>query len=84
MSGLQLSGRLAVHAVGPTAMPLEFSWRGRRHVVRQVERVGSAARPGRYQLVTTDGLCCVVTLDRERCTWQLERMLPRRRGGLGG
>jgi hypothetical protein len=84
MSGLQLCERLAVHSVGPTAMPAEFSWRGRRHVVQRVQRAGSAARPGRYQLVTTDGLCCIVTLDRERCTWHLERVLPRQHGGFGG
>ena len=84
MNGLQLGGRLAVHLLGPRAMPLEFSWRGRRHVVRRVERLRRPARPGRYQLITADGLCCIVTQDRERCTWHLERVLPSVRGGDGG
>lgn len=84
MNGLHLGERLAVRSTGPTALPAEFTWRGKRYVVRRLERRPNAARPGRYELVTMDGLRCIVIQDRERNAWHLERMLSGRRGGLGG
>jgi hypothetical protein len=84
MTGLHLRGRLDVRATGPAALPLEFTWRGKRHLVQRLERLPNKQRGGRYQLTTTDGLRCVVLQDRELSTWHLERVLPSLRGGMGG
>ena len=84
MTGLHLRGRLVVRAAGPTALPTEFTWRGERHLVHRLERLPKTARGGRYRLTTTDGLRCVVVVDRERSTWHLERVLPGLQGGVGG
>jgi hypothetical protein len=84
MTGLPLGGRLAVHSVGPTALPVEFSWRGRRHIVRRMDWLPGRARVGRYALLTMDGLRCIVTRDPDRSSWHLERVLPGGSGGFGG
>ncbi|MCJ7511578.1 MAG: hypothetical protein MUO23_01255 [Anaerolineales bacterium] len=65
-------------------LPSEFTWRGKRHVVRRLERMQSAVRQGRYHLTTADGLRCIVSQDHERRTWHIERVLPNQSGGSGG
>lgn len=62
---------IRVHALGVGDAPLEFSWRGRRHQVRQVIRL---LEGGRYQLRTNAGLRCQVS--RGQAFWQLDRLLP--------
>ncbi len=84
MIGLPLRDRVLVRATGPLDLPLEFTWRGKRHRVYRIDPVRSAVRHGRYSLTTTDGMRCVVYQDQHNRTWHIERILPRRDGGHGG
>lgn len=69
MTGGKISEPIAVHLLGGGGLPLEFSWRGRRHRVR---RVLGLARAGGYRLRTASGLCCLISQRAGR--WQLERL----------
>jgi hypothetical protein len=84
VTGLQVRGRLAVRLGGPAALPEEFTWRGRRHVVRRLERLTGLARAERFRITTQDGLRCIVRQDSAPSGWRLERVLPGRQGGVGG
>ncbi len=65
------------------AYPAEFTWRGRRHVVRAVEdyRVQSngGGSPGAsrrlFQLRTASGMRCLLSEDEHRGLWRLEGIL---------
>jgi hypothetical protein len=71
-----------------TGMPMEFSWRGRRHRVKRVEdyRATTRSHPSvnrkqsSYALRTARGLRCVLSLDERRGIWVMDRVLP---GGGG-
>lgn len=67
-------GRIAepiwVHATGGANIPLEFSWRGKRHRVREVIRL---LEGGRYQLRTSTGMRCQVS--RRSAYWQIDQLL---------
>ncbi len=83
------SGEL-VH-VGPKrqgAFPMEFTWRGQRHRIREFESYdvadGQLHSPGglrRMKLRTTGGMRCTLVEDPSRGTWRIERVIPRFRGG---
>lgn len=63
--------------------PAQFTWRGSRHQVRQVERCKKVDQ-GRqsmdfrpvYQLRTTSGLHCKLSLDPLTSIWRMEQVLP--------
>jgi len=84
MTGLQVGGRLAVRPGGPAALPEEFTWRGRRHIVRRLERLTGLVRADRFRITTVDGLRCIVRQDPAQNGWHLERVLPGCQGGVGG
>ncbi len=68
--------------------PTEFTWRGRRHCVRSVERFETETKPHRdgvmrrrlFSLRTTSGMRCLLSQDMERETWHLEKVLISRGG----
>jgi hypothetical protein len=71
-----------------SGFPADFTWRGRRHVVRLVESYRGAGggrgagRPGRrvYRLRTISGMRCLLSMDPRSGLWRMERVLP---GGGG-
>ena len=68
--------------------PFEFTWRGRRHRVRSVERFDTETKPRRngvmrrrlFRLRTASGMRCLLSQDIERETWHLEKVLIGRGG----
>jgi hypothetical protein len=68
--------------------PTEFTWRGRRHRVRSVERFDTETelchngvmRRRLYRLRTASGMRCLLSQDIERETWHLEKVLIGRGG----
>jgi hypothetical protein len=70
-------------------IPLEFTWRGRRHRVRSAElsrqpalplgrRSSRGAQPRRYRLQTAEGLRCEVSEDPRRGLWTMEKVFSAR------
>lgn len=59
--------------------PADFTWRGRRHLVRAVEawREGGRAR-SLYRIRTAGGMRCLISVDSSRTAWRMERVLPRK------
>jgi hypothetical protein len=88
MSALGEGELVQVMARTSLGLPADFTWRGRRHVVRLVEScrggeaVRGAGRSGRrvFRLRTVTGMCCVVSTDSRSGLWRMERVLP----GAGG
>ncbi len=60
--------------------PIEFFWRGSRHVIRTWEArpSGSSRDKGRrfYRVRTATGLRCMLSEDPGRGQWRLEKVLP--------
>jgi hypothetical protein len=70
-----------VEGLGLSGAPAGFTWRGRRHSVRQVEswrQAGSSLRL--YRVRTAGGMRCLISLDSRREIWRMERVLPLREG----
>jgi hypothetical protein len=61
---------IAIHVMGKSGLPLEFSWRGRRHQIREVLGL---VTDGRYQLRTASGLRCLIS--QQPGHWQLDRLI---------
>ncbi len=61
---------IRIHATDRAATPLEFSWRGRRHRVREVIRL---LEGGRYQLRTDSGMRCQVS--QHDASWEIDQLL---------
>lgn len=61
---------IRIHARDRADTPLEFSWRGRRHRVREVIRLLDG---GRYQLRTHSGMRCQVS--QHDASWQIDQLL---------
>jgi hypothetical protein len=68
-----------VERQGGSGAPTDFTWRGRRHVVRAVEgwRATGGAR-SLYRIRTSGGMRCLISLDSGRRIWRMERVLPPR------
>ena len=70
-------------------LPLVFSWRGRRHVVRHVEPFRGGISPRNrgtlgqhfYSLRTSSGLRCVLLHDSRLGTWSVKQVMTRMEGG---
>lgn len=78
MKSLDLRERVTVQAWTGEGSPTEFTWRGRRHRVRQAR--ATVARGGRgIRCQTETGLRCLLAQDPKRGTWRLERVY-----GVGG
>ncbi len=61
--------------------PAGFTWRGRRHAVRQVEGWRQASGSRRiFRIRTAEGMRCSISLDSERGLWRMERVLPPKEG----
>ncbi|HEY44146.1 MAG TPA: hypothetical protein G4O11_09210 [Anaerolineae bacterium] len=64
-------------------LPLEFTWRGRRHRVRSVESFHTETKSHRngviqrrfFRLRTASGMRCLLSQEVERETWHLEKVL---------
>ncbi len=84
MRVIETSERIRVHRRGLDAIPLEFSWRGRRYAVRRIEwmrQAGERARSGKtYQLQTVQGLKCRVSHDEQGDIWRVDHILGQRGG----
>ncbi len=84
MRTIKTSERIRVHRKGLDAIPLEFSWRGRRYAVRRIEWMrGTGVRVSEgktYQLQTVQGLKCRISHDERGDIWRVEHIL----GQAGG
>ncbi len=88
MSSLGFGELVHIARLSYGEIPAEFTWRGRRHVVRVVEDLRlerSDAHRSRsprrlLRLRTSSGMRCLLSEDRNRGVWKLERVL----GGQGG
>lgn len=84
MRAIKTNERIRVHRQGMNAIPLEFSWRGRRYDVRRVEKMGGASeksnRGRTYQLQTVQGLKCRISHEERGDIWRFEHIL----GHAGG
>jgi hypothetical protein len=88
MSPVGYGELVQVLSLTSSGFPADFTWRGRRHVVRLVEscrgteRGRGAERPGRrvYQLRTISGMRCLLSMDPRNGLWRMEQVLP---GGGG-
>jgi len=78
MKSLDLRERVTVQAWTGEGSPAEFTWRGRRHRVRQAR--AAVAKGGQaIRCQTETGLRCLLAQDPKRGTWRLERVY-----GAGG
>ena len=84
MRVIEMSERIRVHRRGLDAIPLEFSWRGRRYAVRRIEwmrQVGERTKNGKtYQLQTAQGLKCRISHDEQGDIWRVDHILGQRGG----
>ncbi len=79
---------LWVAASAGDALPAEFTWRGRRHRVRRIERFRMETYPSRnglvrrrfFRLRTASGMRCLVSQDVDRDTWRMEKVVTSRGG----
>lgn len=84
MGSLRLGEGLHVRLGADRRVPSSFVWRGRQHVVRNVEarrttgEVGSGVRF--YTLRTETGMRCEVSFDVVRGAWRLEKILTSKGG----
>lgn len=70
-----------VEGLGRGGAPAGFTWRGRRHSVRQVEGWREADGSLRvYRIRTAGGMRCLISLDPGRSVWRMERVLPPKEG----
>ena len=73
MKSLDLRERVTVEAWTGEGSPTEFTWRGRRHRVRQAR--AARAREGQaIRCQTETGLRCLLAQDPKHGTWRLERV----------
>ncbi|MGH2606224.1 MAG: hypothetical protein ACRDG5_06500 [Anaerolineales bacterium] len=75
MRALNLGERVIVGIRRRDGWPLEFTWRGRRHRVREATAVQAGARPG-LRCRTESGLRCLLAHDPAAGVWRLERIFP--------
>lgn len=73
MRSLGLGERVVVGPRRRDGLPLEFTWRGRRHRVREATAEQAGARPG-LRCRTESGLRCLLAHDPARGIWRLERI----------
>jgi hypothetical protein len=70
-------------------LPTEFTWRGRRHLVRRIEgyrteyryRQGGISERKHFHLRTSRGMSVMLSQDVDRGSWHLESVIM---GGGGG
>lgn len=74
MRALDLGERVVVGLRRGDGLPLEFTWRGRRHRVREASAVAGARQGLRCR--TESGLRCLLAHDAARGVWRLERIYP--------
>lgn len=88
MTAVEYGELVRVIPITSGIFPTEFTWRGRRHRVRSVERFDTETRPRRsgvmrrrlFHLRTASGMRCLLSQDIERETWHLEKVLIGRGG----
>lgn len=73
MRSLDLGERVVVGTRRRDGLPLEFTWRGRRHRVREATAEPAGARAG-LRCRTESGLRCLLAHDPARGIWRLERI----------
>lgn len=88
MTAVEYGELVRVIPVASGTFPTEFTWRGKRHRVRSVERFDTETRQRRsgvtrrrlFRLRTASGMRCLLSQDIERETWHLEKVLMGRGG----
>jgi hypothetical protein len=88
MTAVDYGELVRVIPVASGIFPVEFTWRGRRHRVRSVERFDTETKPRHngvmrrrlFRLRTASGMRCLLSQDIERETWHLEKVLIGRGG----
>ena len=70
---VKLHERVQVHVEGSGGLPLEFSWRGRRHRVRAVLE-GPGRERSRFIVRTASGMRCTLAHEPDPRAWRIERV----------